>query len=74
MSVLSLKHLPRQANGYDCGLFVLCTIEFFCHANPKNVLSSAIKDLNGGERSGAKHTNVSAALKPSLLALYEPLL
>ena len=59
MSTLSLKHVPQQDNGHDCGLFVLCTMEFFCHANPKDVLFSVVKDLNGSECGGSKCTSKS---------------
>lgn len=41
-----LNNGPTQKNGYDCGLFMLCSIQFFCHANPKSLPYSVLKDLN----------------------------
>ena len=37
VSTFALPHLPRQENGFDCGLFMLCSLEYFCHANPKKL-------------------------------------
>lgn len=46
LKMLSLSHLPRQDNYFDCGLFVLTSVEFFCHAAPQEIPHSALANLN----------------------------
>ena len=30
-------NLPNQGASLDCGLFTLSTLQFFCHANPRDL-------------------------------------
>ncbi|GAX77979.1 hypothetical protein CEUSTIGMA_g5421.t1 [Chlamydomonas eustigma] len=41
-----LKYLPTQDNYCDCGLFMLSSIQFFCHANPHRLDYSVVQSLN----------------------------
>ena len=58
---LKLRSLPTQDNHCDCGLFVLCAVLFFCHANPKVLDYSVLLALNGanvkGEAGGGRETS-----------------
>ncbi len=43
-----LSRLPKQDNHCDCGLFLLCYVEFFCHAQPRAILWEHIKGMTSG--------------------------
>lgn len=51
---LKLSSLPTQDNHCDCGLFVLCFVMFFCHANPRELDFGVLEALNNakGETRG----------------------
>ena len=49
---LKLRSLPTQDNHCDCGLFVLCAVLFFCHANPKVLDIGVLLALNGANVKG----------------------
>ncbi len=45
-NVVKMRQLLMQDNHCDCGLFLLCSVQFFCHANPQRLTVDVLNSLN----------------------------